>query len=158
MSNRPKKAQPSLRMTVAERAEQAAREANAPAERRRKITIIIGSVVGVLVLVGVVAAIVLSNSGSDTPVEVNATARELGCTSCHSVDGNRSEGPTWKGLWDSEVQLTDGSTVVADEEYFRRSIEDPAAQVRVGFTPTMPTLDVTEDQMQELIAYMKTLK
>ena len=47
---------------------------------------------------------------------------------CHSADGRSSVGPTWKGLYGSEVELEDGTTVTADDEYLVRAIKDPEAE------------------------------
>ena len=157
MSNRKKKAPPTLRMTVAERAEQAAKEAAAPHERRRRIAIVAGVIVALGLLAGAATAFILAGSDDQETVTVDPTARSLGCTSCHSSDGARSEGPTWEGLWGSEVPLDDGTTVLADEAYVRRSIEDPAAQVRTGFSPTMPTIDVTDEQLDALVGAIREL-
>ena len=38
-----------------------------------------------------------------------------GCVGCHSVDGSPLTGPTWFGLFGSNVELADGTTVIADE-------------------------------------------
>lgn len=158
MSNRRKKPPPSLRATVAERAEQAAREAAAPDERRRRRTIIVASLAAATLVIGLTALLVVRNGDEDQVAAIDPTARALGCTSCHSVDGSRSEGPTWEGLWGSEVTLTDGSTVVADEAYVRRAIVDPAAQVRQGFAASMPTLEVTDEQLDALVAAIRALE
>jgi cytochrome c1 len=156
MSNKVPKHQPTMRAKAAERAEaaRAAQEA-AHAKRRRNLTIV-GVVVGIVVVGSIVAAVVLTRS--DEPEAVpSATARRLGCASCHSVNGDRSEGPTWEGLYQSEVVLTDGSTVVADEDYLRRSVLDPAAQVRQGFTPSMPAVEISDDDLDAIVAEIQSL-
>ena len=38
----------------------------------------------------------------------------------------KGTGPTWKGLYGSEVKLVDGTTVTADETYLKESITDPS--------------------------------
>ena len=43
-------------------------------------------------------------------------------------------GPKFVGLYGSQVTLDDGSTVVADDAYIRRSITDPDAQRVAGYT------------------------
>ncbi|MGI6208177.1 MAG: DUF7282 domain-containing protein [Anaerolineae bacterium] len=60
-------------------------------------------------------------------------AQNNGCLGCHSADGSTLLGPTLLGLFGSTVPLADGSMVVADEEYIRRSIVDPNAQIVRGF-------------------------
>ncbi|HAX24427.1 MAG TPA: cytochrome c oxidase subunit II [Thermomicrobiales bacterium] len=86
-------------------------------------------------------------------------AQSLGCTGCHSVDGTASVGPTWKGLYDHSVKLSDGSSVTADDAYIKESILQPNAQVVGGFQPIMPSFEgrVTDADIQELIAYIKSL-
>ena len=50
--------------------------------------------------------------------------------------------------------------MVADEAYIRESIVQPQAKVVAGFQPVMPTFQglVTEEQLLQLIAYVKSLK
>ncbi len=83
-----------------------------------------------------------------------------GCTACHSVDGSKMTGPTLKGVFGSKVELVDGKTVTADENYIRESIEMPNATVVKGFTPVMPPYKglLQEDDLNGLVAYIKSLK
>ena len=39
-----------------------------------------------------------------------------GCAGCHGTNGQGGVGPTWQGLAGAEVELADGTMVVADEE------------------------------------------
>ena len=84
-------------------------------------------------------------------------ARRYNCTGCHSTDGSDSVGPTWAGLYGSEVELVGGATVVADDPYLRRSIVDPTAEVVEGFRSTMPTQDLDDEQVEAAIAYIREL-
>jgi cytochrome c oxidase subunit 2 len=113
-----------------------------------------------------------------TPEERGAywsSAEGFGCVACHSVDGTPGVGPTWQGLFMREEQLTDGSTVTADEAYIEHSILEPNAQIVVGFNPNiMPQnyLDQFTAREQEIstaeaidiniaadiIAYIQTLQ
>jgi cytochrome c oxidase subunit 2 len=156
MSNKLPKHQPTMRTKAAERAE-AARAAQAAAQRKRRRTV---AILGLLAAFGVVAAIVAAvvvTRGDPAEVLPSATARRLGCSSCHTVNGDRSEGPTWQGLYGSEVLLADGSTVVADEEYLRRSILEPAAQVRQGFSPSMPAVEISDADLEAIIDEIRSL-
>ena len=55
---------------------------------------------------------------SDDPVERGRVwSEQFGCNACHTLDGSEGVGPSWAGLYDENVTLTDGSTVVADHEY-----------------------------------------
>ena len=87
----------------------------------------------------------------------------LGCQGCHSIDGSASSGPTFKGLFDSMVELTNGQKVKADEQYLLDSILDPDKQIVKGYQPgvmsaVVPKGSVPEDQAQQLVDYIKTLK
>lgn len=85
-------------------------------------------------------------------------ASQNGCMGCHSIDGSPGAGPTWKGLYGSEVELTDGTKVKADEAYLRESIVDPDAQVVKGYSPIMPEYtQFSDEELQALIAYIKSL-
>lgn len=85
------------------------------------------------------------------------------CAGCHTVDGSRLIGPTWKGLYGQEVELADGSKVVADEEYLRESMLQPSAKTVKGFQPgLMETVikpnSLSEEEVDALIAYIRSLK
>ena len=49
--------------------------------------------------------------------------------------------------------------MTADEAYLRESIINPQAKLVAGFGPIMPTFQgqVTEDQLVQLVAYIKSL-
>ncbi len=85
---------------------------------------------------------------------------EAGCKACHSLDGSKGVGPSWKGLWGSQVPLADGTTVVGDEAYITESIRNPSAKVHQGFSPNaMPNFSYLKDgQIADLIEFIKTLK
>lgn len=82
------------------------------------------------------------------------------CATCHSSDGSDRIGPTFQGLWQSEVVMTDGETVVADENYLRESILEPNARIVEGYDPVMPTFAGTlnDRQIEAIIEYIKTLE
>src|SRR5690606_3075837 len=56
-----------------------------------------------------------------------------GCNACHSIDGSKSTGPTWKGLWGNQETLADGSSVTVDDDYIRESIFEPNAKIVSGY-------------------------
>ena len=58
------------------------------------------------------------------------------------------------------MELQNGERVVADEAYIRESILRPSAKITAGFQPIMPTFQglVTEEQLLELIEYVKSLQ
>ncbi|MEP0805001.1 MAG: cytochrome c oxidase subunit II [Chloroflexota bacterium] len=82
-----------------------------------------------------------------------------GCRACHSIDGSAGVGPTWFQLAGSEVPLSGGGTVVADDAYLLESILQPQAKIVAGFeAQQMPVYNFTEEQVADIIAYIKTLK
>jgi cytochrome c oxidase subunit 2 len=85
------------------------------------------------------------------------------CASCHTVDGSVLVGPTWKGLYQSEVELDDGTKVIADDVYLHESMLKPSAKTVKGFpTGLMETVikpdTLTFEEANALVAYIKTLK
>jgi cytochrome c oxidase subunit 2 len=87
--------------------------------------------------------------------------QEKGCMACHSIDGTPRVGPTLKGLFGKTViVMTEGKerNIVADEAYLRRSILEPNADAVKGFPPIMPLEKITDDEINEVIQYIKGLK
>jgi cytochrome c oxidase subunit 2 len=105
------------------------------------------------------------SDGATTPtVELSAAAQEgqqvaeaQGCTSCHQVSGDDGIGPAWQGLAGSEVQLADGSVVVADEAYLTRSIVEPNAQIVEGYNGIMPERALDQDEVTAIVAYLQEI-
>ncbi len=89
-------------------------------------------------------------------------AKQYGCTACHSIDGSAVVGPTWKGLYGKQETLADGTTVAVDDAYLIKSVIDPNAQVVQGFNPGIMLQNfgqqLTQDQISDIIAYIKSLK
>jgi cytochrome c551/c552 len=88
-------------------------------------------------------------------------SQQYGCRACHSIDGTEGVGPTWKGVYGSQVQLADGSAVTADHDYLLESIRDPGAKIVQGFQNIMPpniAQDMTDGQVEDVIAFIESLK
>jgi cytochrome c oxidase subunit 2 len=100
------------------------------------------------------------NGGSSGPLSATGEKvfAELGCATCHRTD-TQGRGPNLQGLFGHPVQLEDGRTVSADENYLRECILDPGSKRVKGFQPIMPTFQglVTEEQVNALVAYIKAL-
>jgi cytochrome c oxidase subunit 2 len=92
--------------------------------------------------------------------EVGATLyKKNACNTCHSLDGSKMPGPTWKGIFGRQETMADGSTLTIDENYIKESIQKPQAKVVQGFQPVMPPYpNLTDKHIDAIIAYMKTLK
>lgn len=82
-----------------------------------------------------------------------------GCNACHSVDGSPGTGPSWQGIYMKEHALQSGETVIADENYLRRSILDPASQLLVGYPNQMPIYQgqLKPRELNALIVYIMSL-
>lgn len=87
-----------------------------------------------------------------------------GCATCHGPGGSgelggaKAIGPKLAGIFGHEVELTTG-TVVADENYLRESILRPNAKIVAGYTTVqMPPFVMKDQQLDAIIAYMKSLK
>jgi len=86
-----------------------------------------------------------------------------GCTACHTLDGSKLIGPTFKGVWGrtETVVLPDGTKkqIVVDEDYVRQSVMDPASEVVEGYQNLMPPQGalVSEEELQAIIEALKEL-
>lgn len=90
--------------------------------------------------------------------EGRALYESRNCSSCHSTDGSRGVGPTWQSLAGSTETLTDGTTVVVDAAYVEASIREPAAQIVSGYEVVqMPQIELTDQEIQHLVAYIESL-
>ena len=98
---------------------------------------------------------VIEGPGAAVPLE------RAGCLNCHSLDGTRDTGPTFKGLYGSTQVVMQGSqevTVTVDEAFMRRAILHPEAERAKGFRTNMPPpLDISEEDITSIIEYLKTL-
>lgn len=87
--------------------------------------------------------------------------QEKGCFACHSTDGTPRVGPSFKGLFGkTERVLTAGKerSVLVDEAYIRKYILEPNIDVIGGFQPIMPKVSLTEDELNALVEFIKSLK
>jgi len=84
--------------------------------------------------------------------------QQLGCQGCHSLDGTAAIAPTFQGLAATPRQFADGTTAVADENYLRESIVEPAAKVVQGYQPIMPAQygsQLSTEELDALIAFIQ---
>jgi cytochrome c oxidase subunit 2 len=92
-----------------------------------------------------------------------AIMRTQGCNACHSTDGTKIVGPSYLNLYDSKVVVErDGKevTVTADDDYIRRSIYEPNADIVKGYPRGLMQSyksTLTDDDINKIIEYLKTL-
>jgi cytochrome c oxidase subunit 2 len=100
------------------------------------------------------------NGGSTGPLSATGEKifAELGCSTCHRTD-RQGRGPNLQGVFGKPVQLEDGRTITADENYVRECSLDPGSKRVKGFQPIMPTFQglVSEEQVNALVAYIKSI-
>jgi cytochrome c oxidase subunit 2 len=87
--------------------------------------------------------------------------KEKGCLGCHTIDGTKKIGPTFKGIFGKKVLvMTNGKAreLFIDEAYLKRSILKPQADIVNGYPPVMPVITLTNDELNAVIDYLKNLK
>lgn len=97
---------------------------------------------------------------ADPAAEGAQLVKDVGCTACHSTGDNTLVGPGWGGVYGSNVELSDGSMVKADDAYIEESMVDPNARVVKGFAPgLMPSYAtlLSEEQRNAIVAYIRSL-
>ncbi|MGK2943366.1 MAG: cytochrome c oxidase subunit II [Desulfuromonadales bacterium] len=89
-------------------------------------------------------------------------AGKNGCLGCHSTDGSRRVGPSFKGLMGSErTVVKDGQelTVSADADYLIRAIREPGIEIVQGYPAAMPPFpQLSDEDIKALQAWLETLK
>lgn len=87
-----------------------------------------------------------------------------GCVACHSIDGTKGIGPTWKDAWGFPVQFADGTSLPGDDpdawdNYIRESIINPNARIHSGYAAAMASYAgaFTEAELGYIVEYIKSL-
>jgi cytochrome c oxidase subunit 2 len=102
-------------------------------------------------------------AGAKAGSEGAAIIKKNGCTSCHSTDGSRIVGPTFLNLYGNQQTVVRGGktvTITADDEYIKRSIYEPAADIVQGYPEgVMQSYKgvISEEDVAKIIDYLKTL-
>jgi cytochrome c oxidase subunit 2 len=92
-------------------------------------------------------------------VEGEKLSLKYDCASCHTADGTEGLAPTFKGMFGKKEKLKDGKEVTVDEAYILESIKFPDKEIVMNFDAgSMPAAPVSDEEIQELIDYIKTLK
>lgn len=87
--------------------------------------------------------------------------RSSGCAACHGRNGEGGTGPAFVGLYGSTVELRDADPdeepTVADDDYLYESIADPGARRVAGYGFAMPTNDLTDAEIEQVIQYIREI-
>jgi cytochrome c oxidase subunit 2 len=117
-----------------------------------------------LLAVGAFAACAGADGGA--PSELNLSpageagwqmARAKGCATCHGSAGQGGVGPALAGLYGTEVALQDGTTVLADDTYLARSINDPNADKVEGYNLPMPQSNLSDAEIASILDYLREI-
>ncbi len=95
------------------------------------------------------------------PVELGLRLfNRKGCTTCHSVSGQRIIGPPLNEVWGNERTFEDGTSAMGNADYIRESILNPNAKVVAGYPARMNSFagQLSEKEIDYIIEYLKTLK
>ncbi|HET7733239.1 MAG TPA: cytochrome c oxidase subunit II [Paludibacter sp.] len=93
-----------------------------------------------------------------------ATLEKNGCLACHSIDGSKTVGPSFKGLYGLSVDVMTNGTkrkIKVDESYVKSSIFEPNADVAVDYQQgVMKSYKgiITDKDIQAINEYLKNLK
>ncbi|TCM14377.1 cytochrome c oxidase subunit 2 [Novosphingobium sp. PhB165] len=93
-----------------------------------------------------------------TLAETGATLfRQMGCSGCHAA-ASPVRAPALGGIFGRPVALSDGRTVIADEQYLSDAILLPNKEIAAGYPSIMPTYGnvLTAEQVNALVAYLKS--
>ena len=85
------------------------------------------------------------------------------CNACHSLDGSKLVGPSFKGLYGRKEKMADGKEITANDAYIKNSILKPNDQIVEGYAPAMPSfaegpLKLSDEDISNIIEFIKTLK
>jgi cytochrome c oxidase subunit 2 len=97
---------------------------------------------------------------SDLVAQGRLLAARRQCLACHTVDGQRHIGPTWRKLYGAAIPLDDGTTTIADEGYLTRSMMDPLAEVHAGYRAIMPSYQgvLPAPEVAAIVEFIKSLR
>ena len=77
------------------------------------------------------------------------------CNTCHSLDGSRMNGPTFKDIYGKKVYFYNDDFAIVDEQYLINSIVSPDKEIVKGYPNLMPSYDLEKDEIDALIDFIK---
>jgi cytochrome c oxidase subunit 2 len=90
-------------------------------------------------------------------------SEQKGCIACHSADGTQIVGPSYKDIFGKKITVvTNGKEreIIVDEEYIKKSILEPEADIVKGF-PKGAMISykgqLTDEELDKIVEYIKTL-
>lgn len=83
------------------------------------------------------------------------------CSVCHSINGSKVVGPSYKGLYGSTKVVMEKDSekkIVVDDTYLEWAIRYPTAQIVKGYPSVMPSYSLTDQEIQDLVTFIKACK
>jgi cytochrome c oxidase subunit 2 len=82
-----------------------------------------------------------------------------GCSSCHSVNGEKLEGPNLRDIIGRETTIIRKGKelkIVVDDNYFKESVFFPEKEIVKGYNAIMPSYDgqISEEELEKIIEYL----
>jgi cytochrome c oxidase subunit 2 len=90
-----------------------------------------------------------------------AVLQQKDCLVCHSVDGSERVGVSLKGLYEKKQTVVAGGKeqqVTVDEAYLANALRKPHTKLVKGYHHVMPVPSLNDDEIGQVIAYVKELK
>jgi len=89
--------------------------------------------------------------------------KQQGCLACHSLDGTKLIGPSFKNIYNSRyVVISEGEehTITADSSYIKNAIYNPDENIVKGYKKGLmksyaPV--IADAQLSEIVSYLKTI-
>lgn len=110
------------------------------------------------------AVLVGCTAGGPPAVNLSASAanglklaQSNGCASCHGSDFGGGTGPTWQGIIGTTVAFKGGESTVVDRAYLIESIKYPEKRKHVGYSVVMPTNNLTDTEISDIVDYIEAL-
>ncbi|WP_372365913.1 cytochrome c family protein [Candidatus Uabimicrobium sp. HlEnr_7] len=95
------------------------------------------------------------------PADAGKKIYQEKCNICHTLDGTPGAAPSFLGIYGrKQIVVTNGEEreITADDEYIINSMMNPNDDVVKGFQAVMPPPNLSQEEMESVIAFMKTLK
>ena len=103
--------------------------------------------------------------GDSVPVEHPGLAitKKMGCLACHSIDGSKIVGPSFKdayGKTETVIEKGIEKQITVDDEYLKTAVYSPDDQIVKGYSKGMMQTyknQVNEEDMKQIIDFIKSL-
>ncbi len=85
-----------------------------------------------------------------------------GCVACHTVDGNKHIGPSFKDLWGKSEEFEKGPSQIIDDKFIMNKLLNPQSTIAKGYVAPgapspMPKVAITANEIAAISAYIKSL-